>query len=68
VGWSKEGLQQFNELYTEVQKDREKIMQFMWKKGIGFVVPTRQPEQEKGVFIIMNLHSKVDTFQGLLHR
>jgi len=42
----------------EVQKDREKIMHFMWKKGIGCIVPTTQPEKEKGLFMTMILHSR----------
>ena len=30
----------------------------MWKKGIGCIVPTTQPEKEKGLFMTMILHSR----------
>jgi len=44
--------------YKKIEK---KVMQFMWKKGIGCIVLTTQPEKEKGLFMIMNSLSKSTT-------
>ena len=44
--------------YKKIEK---KVMQFMWKKGIGCIVLTTQPEIEKGLFMTMNSLSKLTT-------
>ena len=44
--------------YKKIEK---RVMQFMWKKGIGCVVLTTHPEKEKGLFMIMNSLSKSTT-------
>ena len=44
--------------YKKIEK---RVMQFMWKKGIGCVVLTTHPEKEKGLFMIMNSLSKLTT-------
>jgi len=44
--------------YKKIEK---RVMQFMWKKGIGCIVLTTHPEKEKGLFMIMNLLSKLTT-------
>jgi len=44
--------------YKKIEK---KVMQFMWKKGIGCIVLTTHPEKEKGLFMIMNSLSKLTT-------
>jgi len=41
--------------YKKIEK---RVMQFMWKKGIGCVVLTTHPEKEKGLFMITNSLSK----------
>ena len=46
----------FIQKYKRIEK---RIMQFMWKKGIGCIVQITQPEKEKGLFMIMILLSSV---------
>ncbi len=44
------------------KKIERKVMQFMWKKGIGCIVlTTHTPKKEKGLFMIMNSLSKSTT-------
>jgi len=55
----------FIQKYKKIEK---KVMQFMWKKGIGCIVLTTQPEKYKGLFMQNNFALKVDNLQALLHR
>ena len=50
----------FIQKYKKIEK---KLIQFMWKKGIGCIVLTTQPEKEKGLFMIMILLSRLTTYK-----
>jgi len=48
----------FIQKYKRIEK---RIMQLMWKKGIGCIAQITQPEKEKGLFMIMILLSRLKT-------
>jgi len=60
-GWSKDGLKWLINSILKYKKIEKKVMQFMWKKGIGCVVLATHPEKEKGLFMKTSLLSKWTT-------
>ena len=67
-GWSEDGLQQFNELYTEVQKDREKGNAVYVEERYRLHCANNTTRKRKRIVHDNEFTLKVDNFDDLLCR
>ena len=65
-GWSKDGLQRFNQLYTEVQKDREKSNAVYVEERYRLRCANNTPRKRKRIVHDNEFSLKVNNFDDLL--